>query len=151
MTLVILLLTVIVSSPIISAGGKPLAPDTALLIQSQKAIRDKLDKQTNPDAIVNDLLNANVDDYDPEYAQILSDIDRRHSLYKLTHRDVQWQVVALTMQSLDNDDRVELVKNVRRNPLHRRLPATAAMSPKALGHWQTARTAFLRAVKRGGR
>ena len=84
---------------------------------------------------------------DPEYAQILSDIDRKHSLYKLTHRDLQWRMVAEVMKELDNDDRVELVKNVRRHPLHRRLPATIAISPRALNNWQVARSMFLDAIK----
>lgn len=135
--------------PIYPAGGKPLAPDVALLVQSQQALRDKLHSDTSPDAIVNDLLDVDVIDYDPEYAQILSDIDRRHSLYKLTHRDLQWQTVAVVMQELDNDARVELVQHVRRHPLHRRLPATVAMSPKALNNWQNARAIFLKAIKRG--
>ena len=106
---------------------------------------------TDPDSIVNDLLDKNIHDYDPEYAQILSDIDRQHSLYKLTHRDLQWQVVAQTMVELDNDDRVELIKNVRRHPLHRRLPATIAITPRALNHWQVAREMFLKHVKASSR
>lgn len=128
------------------SGGAPVenSEQLQLLIESQADIRDK---QNSPDGIVNDLLENHIHDYDPEYAQILSDIDRRHSLYKLTHRDLQWQTVAVVMRELDNDDRVELITHVRRYPLHRRLPATVAMTPKALGHWQEARTLFLDSVK----
>lgn len=128
------------------SGGAPIeeGEQLQLLIESQTDIRDK---QTTPDGIVNDFIENHIHDYDPEYAQILSDIDRKHSLYKLTHRDLQWQTVAVVMQGLDNDERVELIKHVRRYPLHRRLPATVAISPRALGHWQKARKMFLDAVK----
>lgn len=134
--------------PMVS-GGAPIDEEFELLSQSQRDIRDKLDKQTDPDSIVNDMIDKHINDYDPEYAQILSDIDRKHSLYKLTHRDLQWRIVALVMTELENDDRVELIKNVRRYPLHRRLPATIAISPTALGHWHQARSQFLDAVKEG--
>lgn len=99
--------------------------------------------------VIDDLLDRGIFDYDPEYASILADIDRKHSLYKLTHRDLQWRVVASLMQSLNlsNEARVELIKNVRRYPLHRRLPATVAISPKDLENWQLARDEFYKRVK----
>ena len=120
--------------PMVS-GGAPIDEEFELLSQSQRDIRD------------NHI--AGYGSFDPEYAQILADIDRKHSLYKLTHRDMQWRAVALIIQELENDDRVELIKNVRRYPLHRRLPATIAISPTALGHWHQARSQFLDAVKEG--
>ena len=145
---------------VISAGGKPLdktvvpqilTHEQKLLLASQLEIREKMMLQTDPDSVANDLLRRNITDYDPEYAQILSDIDRRHSLYKLTHRDLQWHTVAKIMQNLNNDDRVELIKNVRRYPLHRRLPATIAISPHALGHWHLAKKMFLNSIKKMGK
>ena len=129
-----------------SAGGKVLSPDITLLVESQRSIRD--DKVT-ADGVVNDLLDNHIYDYDPEYASILAEIDRRHSLYKLTHRDMQWQTVAMIMRDLSNDERVDLITHVRRYPLHKRLPATVAMTPNALNHWQLARTMFLKAVRKG--
>lgn len=87
------------------------------------------------------------DTIDPEYVEILVEIDRKHSLYKLTHRDLQWKSVAEVMHSLDNDSRVELIKNVRRYPLHTRLPATVAISPDDLNNWQAAKDTFLERVK----
>lgn len=124
-----LVLSVSVLPEVVSAaGGKPL---------------------NSLDGIVNDFYNHGLYDFDPEYASILAEIDRQHSLYKLTHRDLQWKTVAGVMQELDNDERVELITHVRRYPLHRRLPATVAMTPTALGHWQQARKLFLQAVRRG--
>ena len=85
---------------------------------------------------------------DLEYAAILADIDMQNSLYKLTHRDAQWQEVAHLMQSMDDmEDRAELIKNVRRYPLHRKLPATVPISPRALDFWQQARTGFLKRIR----
>lgn len=136
---------------LIGAGGRPLDQpdkDHQLLVESQRDIREK---QNTPDAIANDLVNHHIYDYDPEYAQILAEIDRRHSLYKLTHRDLQWQTVAEVMQKLTNDERVELITHVRRYPLHRRLPATIAITPQALNRWQMCRKLFLDRVKAGGR
>ena len=103
---------------------------------------------TDPDSIVNDMLEKQIYDYDPEYAEALSEIDRRHSLYKLTHRDLQWKVVVEVMRELSNDEKVDLITHVRRYPLHRRLPPTIAISPKALNNWQAARTSFLKALRR---
>ena len=54
------------------------------------------------------------------------------------------------MRELPNDERVDLITHVRRFPLHRRLPATVAMSPTAHTHWQQARKMFMDAIKESG-
>lgn len=142
---------------LVSAGGKPLdhnvVPkvldhDLKLLLESQRSLRDQLHSDTSPNSIVNDLVENEIYNFDPEYALALSEIDRRHSLYKLSHRDLQWKTVVEVMRELDNDARVDLITNVRRYPLHKRLPPTVAITPTALNHWQTARSAFLNALRK---
>ena len=119
------------------------------LIESQRDLRDN-DVSTDEEK---QLLSETLKDmpwdvpYDPEYVAILEEIDRKHSLYKLSHRDVQWKVVAQVMRTLSNEDRVELIRNVRRYPLHRQLPPTAAITSRELGHWQIARSQFLNTIK----
>ena len=103
--------------------------------------------------ILRDIPDAIDDPYDLEYLAILSEIDRKHSHYKLTHRDLQWKICAELLVTLDdNEDRVEFVTMVRRHPFHRRLPATVAITPKVHELWTAGRALFMKRIRdKGGK
>ena len=102
--------------------------------------------------ILRDIPDAIEDEpYDLEYLGILAEIDRKHSHYKLSHRDLQWKICAELLNTLDsNVDRVDFVTAVRRYPFHRRLPATVAISPKVHELWVAGRALFLERIKAKG-
>lgn len=85
---------------------------------------------------------------DPDYLEILNQLERQKNLQLFTHHDTQWKAVAQTMLELPVDDRVELLDTVKRYPLFRSLPPTVAISPRTLGHRNIARSVFLEMVRR---
>ena len=101
--------------------------------------------------ILRDIPDAIEEPYDLEYLGILAEIDRKHSHYKLSHRDLQWKICAELLNTLDsNEDRVDFVTAVRRYPFHRRLPATVAISPKIHELWVAGRALFLERIREKG-
>ena len=131
---------------LISAGGIPLESNDLLtqkqkiLIQSQKDLLDrKLQWQRTMDRVV----PVTNEPYDPEYVAILEEYDRIKESFKLSHRDLQWHIVAKVMRDIyEVYERLELIDTVSHNPLWRSLPPTVAISSVNLRNWNTARTMF---------
>lgn len=108
----------------------------------------KILREIPDDVVVDDRATFQDEPFDLEYLAILHELDRRHSLYKITHRDLQWKICAELLKTLpDNEDRVELVTVIRKYPLHRRLPATVAISPKIHDKWTEARDLFYERIQ----
>ena len=88
--------------------------------------------------------------FDPEYLEILKVIESRNNLTynKISHRDRQWQAVAIVMKDIkDVDERINLIENARSYPFHRKLPPSIAITTRDLAHWQTARAFFLKTIR----
>ena len=135
---------------LVGAGGIPLDKSVVTLPEVQTkfiaTLKDLYDvKLEQTLAEITPYVNEPLD---PEYVEILKEFERSNNLTLLSHRDLQWKSVAQTMQEINVEDRIELIENVRRHPLYRRLPPTVAISPQALGHWNKARVIFLKAVKK---
>ena len=119
---------------LLAAGGMPLK-------EANKIYRDALDIKLVFDGIQ--------EPYDPEYQAILDDYDRRKESFKLSHRDLQWHTVAKVMRDIDDvEERLELINTTHSYPLWRMLPATIAITPRALYNWNTARHLFLKALRK---
>lgn len=106
-----------------------LSPSHQLLLDSQRALRDRIPP------------------LDGEYLDILRGLEDQANVELLTHRDTQWKAVAQAMRELAVGDRVELVDSVRLYPLYRVLPDEVMITPRALGHWHVARKTFLEMVR----
>lgn len=146
---------------LISAGGKPLAPDLnpivltseqQLLLESQQAIEKgelgvKIDADMRPLQDTLEEMARQDEPLDPEYLAILEELEDRKNHHLYHHRDTQWKAVAQAMRHISVQDRIELIESVRKFPLYRRMPASAAIQVRALGHWNIARSIFLNAIK----
>jgi len=142
----------IISLFLVSAGGIPLESNDLLtlqqkiLIQSQK---DLLDRKLQWQQTMAHIVPVTNEPLDPEYVAILEEYDRLKESFKLSHRDLQWHIVAKVMRGIDEvDDRLGLIDTVRHNPLWRSLPPTVAISPVNLRNWNTARTMFYAHLRR---
>lgn len=81
---------------------------------------------------------------DPEYEAIVEEYDRRKEIFTMSHRDLQWHCVAVTLRGIDLVEyRLALIETVHKFPLWKMLPATVAISPKTLKNWNKARALFL--------
>ena len=137
---------------LISAGGVPLESSHSLtqyqkiLLESQRELAQRrLDWQKTMDKII----PVTNEPYDPEYIAILEDYDRRKEAFELSHRDLQWHMVAKVMRDIDEvDERLGLIETVRNNPLWRTLPPTVAITSLNLRNWNAARTLFYEHLKR---
>ena len=132
-----------------SAGGIPLDESFVTLPEVQTkfiaTLKELYDKKLEDTlAEIQPYINEPLD---PEYVKILTEFEQQNNLTLLSHRDLQWKSVAQVMQEVNVEDRINLIENVRRHPLYRRLPPTVAITPHALGHWNSARIIFLKAVR----
>ena len=137
------------SNPTYSAGGIPLHTDLSLqqqlIIEAKASLERKKNWQLKMEHIV-----PRVDlPHDPEYQAILEDYDRRKEAFKLSHRDLQWHVVAKVMRNIEDvDDRLGLIHTVRNNPLWRQLSPTVAITSVNLANWNIAKKMFLKHLRR---
>lgn len=134
---------------LVGAGGIPLDQSHLTLPEVQTkfiaTLKDLYDKKLQDTlAEIQPYINEPLD---PEYVEILKEFEKSHNLNLLSHRDLQWKSVAQVMQSVGIEERIDLIENVRRHPLYRRLPPTVAISPQALVNWNSARTIFLETIK----
>ena len=134
---------------LVGAGGIPLDQSHLTLPEVQTkfiaTLKDLYDKKLEDTlAEIQPYINEPLD---PEYIEILREFETNNNLSLLSHRDLQWKSVAQVMQGVDVEARIDLIENVRRHPLYRRLPPTVAISPQALVNWNSARTIFLETVK----
>ena len=142
--LIVLLMT------IVGAGGVPLAPDmphrvSKLLEETRRSIQRQRDWQKTMDKII-PVYN---EPYDPEYVAILEEYDRRKESFRLSHRDLQWHIVAKVMRDIDElEERLGLIRTVRENPLWRQLPPTVAITPLNLANWNTAKKMFMKHLRK---
>ena len=134
------------------AGGIPLESNDMLTLHQKiliKTQRDKLDRQLQWEQTMARIVPVNNEPLDPEYVAILEEYDRIKESFKLSHRDLQWHIVAKVMRDIDDvDDRLGLIETVRHNPLWRSLPPTVAISSINLRNWNTARTMFFAHLRR---
>ena len=134
---------------VIGAGGVPLDTDhhiaDKLIADTKLAMERKRQLQATIDKII-PVENAPLD---PEYVAILEDYDRRKESFKLSHRDLQWHIVAKVMRGIEDlDERLGLIHTVRDNPLWRQLPATVAITSLNLHNWNVAKNMFIKHLKR---
>ena len=134
------------------AGGIPLENNDLLtakqklLIQSQL---ETLDRQKNWQQTMASIIPVHNEPYDPEYVAILEDYDRRKEAFELSHRDLQWHVVAKVMRDIDEvDERLALIESVRATPLWRQLKPTVAITSLDLANWHRARDMFFSHLKK---
>ena len=137
---------------LVSAGGIPLQSNDLLtehqkiLIQSQK---DLLKRQQEWQRTMDRVVPVDLEPLDPEYVAILEEYDRLKESFKLSHRDLQWHIVAKVMRDIDDvEERLGLIETVRHNPLWRTLPPTVAISSINLRNWNTARTMFFNHLRK---
>ena len=128
-----------------AGGGKPLADTlvgTITVSEEQeldRIYRDSLEIIWAEDGIQQPL--------DPEYLAILDDFDKRREDFKLSHRDLQWQIVANYIKEIDPNESIEFMRTVRAYPFWRTLPPTIAITPIQLEHWNCCRKTFLKQVR----
>lgn len=86
---------------------------------------------------------------DPEYQSILDEFLAHHKSFKASHRDTQWQAVAIAMKDIPNvEERLALMRHTRTYPFWRMLPPTVAISPTDLTNWNIARRYFYNMVRK---
>lgn len=150
----------IYSRPTYSAGGISLALSHQMMMSKvnpqaiPKALPRVLERNLTKEMVMPIADDVTPKDFaheqtglDPEYQAILDDFDKRKKLFQVSHRDVQWQIVARSFNHITNvDERLELIDAVRRYPFWRELPPTAAMSPNVLIHWLRAKEDFFREI-----
>ena len=133
----------------LGAGGIPLHTDLSLqerlIAETKISLERKRDWQLQMEHIVPRAERP----HDPEYLAILEEYDRQKEAFKLSHRDLQWHIVAKVMRDIDEvDDRLGLIHTVRQNPLWRQLPPTVAISSINLANWNLAKEMFLKHLRR---
>ena len=99
------------------------------------------------DDVVNDLLTNKIAPFDPEYAELLAEIGKKHSHYKVTLQEIQRQSIAEVMPVMTLEDRISLIQNVRRYPFHRLLPEGADMLTPQLMQWRMTRRVFFHFIR----
>ena len=130
----------------IGAGGVPLE-SPALVAERQKLV-NQLHHLRDLRKTIDKIVPVGKGDYDPEYLAILEDYDRRKEAFKLSHRDLQWHIVAKVMRNIDDvDDRLGLITTVRSNPLWRPLQPTIAITSINLANWNKARAMFFKHLR----
>ena len=135
-----------------SAGGIPLE-NNDLLTKKQKILikneYDIMDRQSRWQRTMENIVPVQNEPYDPEYIAILEDYDRRKESFALSHRDLQWHVVAKVMRNIDDvDERLALIESVRATPLWRQIKPTAAITTLDLSNWHRARDMFFSHLKK---
>ena len=133
------------------AGGVPLEQTNDILLKTQ-LIKDEqaaIQRQIEWQKTMAKVIPVTNEPYDPEYIAILEDFDRRKEAFELSHRDLQWHIVAKTMTEIDDiDERLGLIDTVRHNPLWRQLPPTVAITSINLKNWNVCRKLFYEHLKR---